>query len=278
MLDIPTYQNGRESGSAGLRWPRREGLVLVAHGSQGWPDAMLLALAERLTSEHLDVSAAVLRGRPTLADALSTLACKVVHVVPVLMSQGQMAEALRARLPARHRTRLVLHPALGGHPVMPSVLGGLIERSCCEHGLSPGDTAVVLAGHGNARHPAAGGVIRDLAQRLRARSGFAEVHGVFLEQPPMVEDWPRLSRRSSVLVVPCFLSAGRHAREDVPRRLREAEGGGAGAHRRLCLAPPLATATDGLTAIVRDLVSRDATLEPRHPEYAPSAASEIGCR
>ncbi len=216
---------------------------------------MLLAIAERLTSERLDVGVAVLRGRPTPAAALSTLAAEVVHVVPVFMADGQMASAVRSRLPAHGSGRLVHHPTVGSHPDMAAVVDGLIRRALAENALRGDETAVVLAGHGNARHPAAGGAIHDLADRLRTRAAAAEIHGVFLEQAPMVEAWPTLTRLPSVLVVPCFLSAGAHAREDLPRRLRTvAPGDGTtGADARLHLAPPLAMATGGLAAIVRDL-------------------------
>lgn len=173
------------------------------------------------------------------------------------MSHGQTAERhLLAHIQPRDRARLVVHPALGGHPGMAALVCRLAAHAAARHRCDRSATALLLAGHGNARHPAAGAAVRRLARRVRARTAAAaEVHCAFLEQAPLLEDWPALTGRSNVIVVPCFLAPGRHVREDLPARLRLGAAADGGPARRVFTTGPLAKAADDLAAMVRDLAA-----------------------
>ena len=80
--------------------------------------------------------------------------------------------------------------------------------------------AIVLFGHGS-RDPQWREPLEAVARRIRSRSAQAEVRCAFLEL-----DAPDLETAvgelveggaKSIRVVPMFLGAGRHAREDLPR-------------------------------------------------------------
>lgn len=173
------------------------------------------------------------------------------------MSRGQTAERhLLAHVPPRDRARLVVHPALGGHPGMAALVCRLAAHAAARYRCDREATAVLLAGHGNARHPAAGAAIRHLARRVGERTtAAAEVHSAFLEQVPLLEHWPDLTRRANVIIVPCFLAPGRHVHEDLPARLRLGAAADGGAARRVVTTAPLAAATGDLAAMVRDLAA-----------------------
>jgi sirohydrochlorin cobaltochelatase len=84
--------------------------------------------------------------------------------------------------------------------------------------------AIILFGHGS-RDPQWRDPMEAVAQRIRARVGQVQVRCAFLEL-----DAPDLAAAAaeavqagadSVRVVPMFLGAGRHAREDLPMLLEQ---------------------------------------------------------
>lgn len=95
-----------------------------------------------------------------------------------------------------------------------------------EKGQASGDTAVLLVAHGS-RVSESNAEIESLANRLAAVLGpGCTVHHAFLE---MVEpsiggaiDALAGSGTGHIMVLPYFLSAGRHVREDIPAIIRAA--------------------------------------------------------
>lgn len=88
-----------------------------------------------------------------------------------------------------------------------------------------GDLAVVLVDHGS-REEAANAVLEALAAALRARLEGAAIHVAHLEvvPPRIAEALDRCAEegRHSVVICPCFLAPGRHAKRDLPRIAEEA--------------------------------------------------------
>jgi sirohydrochlorin cobaltochelatase len=86
--------------------------------------------------------------------------------------------------------------------------------------------AVILFGHGS-RDPLWRLPIEQVAARVRAQHPGVPVRCAFLEleQPELGEAAAELvlAGASEITVVPMFLGAGRHAREDLPQLVRQLE-------------------------------------------------------
>ncbi len=54
------------------------------------------------------------------------------------------------------------------------------------------------------------------AERIRALGKYATVLNVYMEEPPLVSDWRKLTKTENVVVVPFFISDGLHSYEDIP--------------------------------------------------------------
>jgi sirohydrochlorin cobaltochelatase len=84
--------------------------------------------------------------------------------------------------------------------------------------------AIVLFGHGS-RDPQWRAPMEEVARRIRARVAQVQVRCAFLEldTPGLPEAVTELVEcgADSVRVVPMFLGAGRHAREDLPRLVEQ---------------------------------------------------------
>ncbi|MGE5545463.1 MAG: CbiX/SirB N-terminal domain-containing protein [Solirubrobacterales bacterium] len=82
-----------------------------------------------------------------------------------------------------------------------------------------GDVAVILVGHGSARHPESAAPILALADRLRASGRWAEVEAVFMKQAPALEDASGLVTAPVVVVVPVFAGKGYYTDTLIPRAM-----------------------------------------------------------
>jgi sirohydrochlorin cobaltochelatase len=54
------------------------------------------------------------------------------------------------------------------------------------------------------------------AEKIRALGKYAAVLNVYMEEPPLVSDWRKLTETRNVVVVPFFISDGLHSYEDIP--------------------------------------------------------------
>ena len=73
------------------------------------------------------------------------------------------------------------------------------------HGTSLNDNSAVAAKH--------------QVEVIRALDRYAAVLNVYMEEPPLVSDWLKLTKRRNVVVVPFFISDGLHSYEDIPALL-----------------------------------------------------------
>ncbi len=79
--------------------------------------------------------------------------------------------------------------------------------------------ALILVGHGSARHPESAGPILALAADLKARGAFAEVAAVFMKQAPRLDQALDLVTAERVVVVPVFAGKGYYTDVLIPREM-----------------------------------------------------------
>jgi len=215
-------------------WPDAA-LLLAGHGLAARPEGALPALrhAETLRGRRLfaDVRAGFLRQEPELAATLAELTQPRVYIVPLLASRGYIADVVMAgrlnltgpvtRRPAAagREQELCLCEPVGSHPDIPALLGRRIAALCRERNLGPGETEMILVGHGTSRNPRSSERTREVADIL-AKTGIARrVHALFLDEEPRVDGWPERVRADTVVVAPFLMAGWYHGAEDLPGRL-----------------------------------------------------------
>ena len=77
--------------------------------------------------------------------------------------------------------------------------------------------ALVLVGHGSARHPDSAAPILALAEGLRRRGPWAEVAAVFMKQAPPLDQALALVTAPVVVVIPVFAGKGYYTDTLIPR-------------------------------------------------------------
>ncbi|MBC7951654.1 MAG: hypothetical protein H7Z12_07540 [Rhodospirillaceae bacterium] len=81
------------------------------------------------------------------------------------------------------------------------------------------DTAIVLIGHGSARHPESAEPIHTLAADLKARGPWTEVAAVFMKQAPRLDQALALVQAKRVVIVPVFAGKGYYTDTLIPREI-----------------------------------------------------------
>lgn len=81
------------------------------------------------------------------------------------------------------------------------------------------DTAIILVGHGSARHPDSAKPILALAEALRQRGPWTEVAAVFMKQEPRLDQALGMVSARRVVIVPVFAGKGYYTDTLIPREM-----------------------------------------------------------
>lgn len=204
--------------------PARTALVLAAHGERQVPEPNRLlaghaeALGQRLAP--MPVACGVLNGEPSLESALQDIGAKGVErllVYPFFMADGYFVEQVLPRRIAESGVGLapdILAP-LGLDPGLDRLMMDDALDAARADGFEPGETRLLVVGHGSKFGPASADATRAMAERLRGREQFAKVDTAFLEEPPFIADALK-NGEGPVVVSGFFASDGMHSSRDVP--------------------------------------------------------------
>jgi sirohydrochlorin cobaltochelatase len=208
----------------------RSALLVVAHGSTVNPDssAPTLAHAAEIRSREIfvDVECAFWKEEPSLRDALFLFdpeSIREVCVVPNFISEGYFTQTVIPRELELNgvvterpsgQTWKYCRP-VGNHPAETELL--LKRAREVAPGIDPAETSLLIVAHGTDLNENSAVAAKREAEKIRGLQQFAEVLNVYMEEPPLVTDWRKLTRTPNVVVVPFFISEGLHSYEDIPR-------------------------------------------------------------
>ena len=208
------------------------GLLIVAHGSTVNPDSSAPTLAHaaeiRRRQVFADVQCAFWKEEPSLRDALFLFdpeSIREVYVVPNFISEGYFTQTvvpreleLSGRITKRSNGQIWRYsdPA-GNHPLMTELL--LKRARHIAPDAVPTETSLLIVAHGTDLNENSAVAAKREAEKIRALGKYVAVLNVYMEEPPLVSDWRKLTATPNVVVVPFFISDGLHSYEDIPRLL-----------------------------------------------------------
>ena len=205
-------------------------LLIVGHGSTVNPDssAPTLAHAAEIRRRKLfaEVSCAFWKEEPSLRDALFLFdpeSIREVYVVPNFISEGYFTQTvipreleLNGRTTKRPSGQMWKYcEPVGNHPMMTDLL--LQRARQVARDVDPRKTSLLIVAHGTDLNENSAVAAKREADKIRALGKYAAVLNVYMEEPPLVSDWRKLTKTSNVIVVPFFISDGLHSYEDIPR-------------------------------------------------------------
>lgn len=197
---------------------RDTGLLICAHGVAGRPGAAVRhAHAISSRGRFAGVAACCLTGRPSVGEALEGLPAGAVVLVPLLMAEGYAWRNLlpRALAAARGAERVTVRRPVGVHPGLAAVIERAGLEACTARRWEPGETTLLLVGHGTGRDPHSSESLEAQARALARAQRFAEVVPAFLEQPTRLGEALAALDNQHAVVVGLFADAGVHGEDDV---------------------------------------------------------------
>jgi sirohydrochlorin cobaltochelatase len=204
-------------------------LLIVAHGSTVNPDSSAPTLAHaaeiRRRKVFVDVECAFWKEEPSLRDTLFLFdpdAIHEVHVVPNFISEGYFTESvipreleLSGRITTRTNGQIWKYcEPVGNHPHMTKLL--LQRAREVAPNVPEKQTTLLIAAHGTDLNDRSAIAAKREAEKIAALDHYAAVMNVYMEEPPLISDWTRLTSTPHVVVVPFFISDGLHSYEDIP--------------------------------------------------------------
>jgi sirohydrochlorin cobaltochelatase len=204
-------------------------LLIVGHGSTVNPDSsaptLMHAADIRRRGIFADVACGFWKEEPSLRDALLFFrdpAIRDVYVVPNFISEGYFTRTVIPREleltgPETHRRSGQIWKyckPVGNHQRMTELL---LQRA---HEVAPeipaAETSLLIVGHGTGLNDNSALAAKHQVEIIRALNRYAAVLNVYMEEPPLVSDWLKLTETRNVVVVPFFISDGLHSYEDIP--------------------------------------------------------------
>ena len=257
------------------------GLLIVAHGSTVNPasSAPTLEHAAEIRRRKIfaDVECAFWKEEPSLRDALFLFdpeSIREIYVVPNFISEGYFTQTVVPRelelngcITKRSNGQVWKYcEPVGNHPMMTELL--LKRASEVAPRADPAESSLLIVAHGTDLNENSAVAAKREAEKIRALGKYATVLNVYMEEPPLVSDWRKLTKTRHVVVVPFFISDGLHSYEDIPRLLGIAVA--AGIDRGRPGSAPPATARG-------EIFRRNPyDIEGRSLFYAPSIGTEAG--
>ena len=214
-----------------MKWDA-SALLIVAHGSTVNPDSSAPTLAHaakiRRRKMFADVGCAFWKEEPSLRDAVFLFdpeAIREVYVVPNFISEGYFTQTivpreleLNGRITKRSSGQLWKYcEPVGNHPMMTNLL--LQRAHEIALGVREDETSLLIVAHGTDLNENSAAAAKREAEKIRVLGKYATVLNVYMEEPPLVSDWRKLTKTPNVVVVPFFISDGLHSYEDIPRLL-----------------------------------------------------------
>jgi sirohydrochlorin cobaltochelatase len=211
---------------------RDAALLIVAHGSTVNPDSSAPTLAHaaeiRRREVFANVECAFWKEEPSLRDALFLFdpeSIREVYVVPNFISEGYFTQTVAPRelelhglITTRSNGQIWRYcQPVGNHSLMTELL--LKRARAVAPDAVPAETSLLIVAHGTDLNENSAVAAKREAEKIRALEKYAAVLNVYMEEPPLVSDWRKLTETPNVVVVPFFISDGLHSYEDIPRLL-----------------------------------------------------------
>jgi sirohydrochlorin cobaltochelatase len=200
-------------------------LVLVGHGSTLNPDSSAPTHAHARTIREREIFREVhscfWKEEPSMREVFRMLESETIYIVPLFISEGYFTQTvipreleLEGRLTRRDGLEIHYCNPVGSHPRMTEAL--LRRAREVAPGVPPQSTSLFIVGHGTDLNDNSARAAKEQARRIRALGAYAEVISSYMEEPPLIADWHKISHQPHVVIVPFFISDGLHSYQDIP--------------------------------------------------------------
>ncbi|MDH5771760.1 MAG: hypothetical protein OEY84_01340 [Rhodospirillaceae bacterium] len=209
-------------------------VVLAAHGSPASTgvETPTIRLQKNLSQAGIfsTVTCGFLEQEPKISGALKNVTESEVYVVPVMACKGYIANAKLPRalnltgditelVDSGGRQRIHLTEPLGTNDELPTFASRMLCKAMEKVSISPSDASVIIVGHGSMQSRASFEQTSTIAKSINSVEPKLNVKSAYLEEPPRIGDWEKMSPAKHVFVLPIMISDGHHGRRDIPNEI-----------------------------------------------------------
>lgn len=158
---------------------------------------------------------------PSMREVWRMIESNTIYVVPVFISEGYFTQTvipreleLQGRLTFRPGKKIYYCDPVGSHSRMTEVL--LHRAREVAPGVPPELTSLFIVGHGTDLNDNSAKAAKEQAARIRAMGEYGQVVSSYMEEPPLVAEWHKISQQPNVVIVPFFIADGLHSFQDIP--------------------------------------------------------------
>lgn len=200
-------------------------LIIIGHGSTTNEDSSepthLHADEIRKRGLFEEVRTAFWKEEPSMREVLYGVKTPKVFIVPNFISEGYFTQKvipreleLSGKVTERGSQRLYYCNPVGSHPSMTSVILKRAQETAPQ--IPTKDISLFIVGHGTNLNDNSAKAARDQVERIQKMNLYGEVLSAYMEEPPLINDWSTMAKKSHVMVVPFFISDGLHSYQDIP--------------------------------------------------------------
>ncbi|MGH7940969.1 MAG: CbiX/SirB N-terminal domain-containing protein [Limisphaerales bacterium] len=213
-------------------------LVVLGHGTELNENsaAPVRQHAAELRRRRLfrDVREAFWKQEQQIKAVLAQITASRVFIAPLFISEGYFAGHIIPRelgfedgnrvLPVKGATIYFCAP-VGTHESMTKVIlsraEAILKAFPFPRAPRRSDTTLFIAGHGTEKNDNSRKPVERQVELIRELKIYANVHAIFLEETPRIQECYAMASSRNVVIVPFFISDGLHTREDIPVLLGE---------------------------------------------------------
>jgi len=199
-------------------------LLLAAHGSSQHDDNNpILRLAETLHKQNIfnEVLCGFLRQQPFLRNVLSQIQTKELSVIPMFTGFGYITDTLipQALDQVSDEIRVRLYDPIGVHAAIPFIMAKRALSIIDDHALDIAQVSVLVVAHGHTKNTKNADQTNALAADIKRQMNDISTSVAFIEETPLVSDWPKFTTTEHLIVLPYLIGGGSHTQEDIPNML-----------------------------------------------------------
>ncbi|MDA7519636.1 hypothetical protein N9873_00355 [Akkermansiaceae bacterium] len=205
-------------------------LLIVGHGSTENPDSSTPyfdhAKEIRKRGVFAEVHCCFWKEEPSMREALYMIDADEVYIVPDFISEGYFTQEVIPReleldgpTTKIHGKTLHYCDPVGIHPSMTSLI---LQRTAeVAPGVAQEESTLFIVGHGTGLNKNSTKSIKDQVELIKTlpECRFAAVHDTYMEEPPFIADWDKITETKNAVVVPFFIADGLHSYQDIPMML-----------------------------------------------------------
>ena len=229
-------------------------LILCAHGAGG-ASAASERHADSIRRRVIfrDVRACCLKGRPSLAETLSTIDAAHIYIAPFLMSRGHTWNTVLPSMLRECRDtppRVTIGQPVGLDLMVAEIIATRALEVCDARAWSPRETRALLVAHGTERDADAREAAVEHVKRIRSTGVFADVSAAFLSDTPSLDAALAGAAHDPCVVIGLFAEHGAHGADDVRNAIRRAA-------QRIAYAGPIGDDPGFAEIIIRHVLSAE---------------------